>query len=107
MSLLSVFVFHLPAVTTGLRVGELLAMKWGNLDWNIEKYYVKETMLRARGGHASGFAPPKTDTSAAPINLTPSCIKALQQHRRRQSEDRLKARPQRSREAKAQSIGEL
>ena len=79
------------AVTTGLRVGELLAMKWGNLDWNIEKYYVKETMLRARGGHASGFVPPKTDTSDAPINLTPSCIKALQHHRRRPSEDRLKA----------------
>ena len=85
------YAFFLTAVTTGLRVGELLEMKWGNLDWNIEKYYVKETMLRARGGHASGFAPPKTDTSAAPINLTPSCIKALQQHRRRPSEDRLKA----------------
>jgi integrase len=85
------YAFFLTAITTGLRVGELLAMKWGNLDWNIEKYYVKETMLRAMGGHASGFAPPKTDTSAAPINLTPSCIKALQQHRRRQSEDRLKS----------------
>ncbi len=81
----------LAGITTGLRVGELLAMKWGNLDWNIEKCYVKETMLRAGGGHASGFAPPKTDTSVAPTNLTPSSIKALQQHRRRQPEYRLEA----------------
>jgi integrase len=85
------YVFFLTAITTGLRVGELLAMKWANLDWHNDRYHVKETLLRARGGYSSGFAPPKTDKSAAPVYLTPSCVTALQKYRRQQSEDRLGA----------------
>lgn len=41
--------FFLTAITTGLRLGELLAMKWGNLDWNSGRYFVKETLSRKRG----------------------------------------------------------
>ena len=42
--------FFLTAIVTGMRVGELLAMKWGSLDWIQGQYFVKETWLRPRGG---------------------------------------------------------
>lgn len=83
------YALFLTAITTGLRVGELLAMRWSNLDWNSGKYHVRETCLRARGGYAAGIAEPKTETSVAPVHLTPSCLEALREHRQRQTEQRL------------------
>jgi integrase len=32
---------------TGMRLGELLAMKWGNLDWRRQQYIVKESVYKA------------------------------------------------------------
>lgn len=81
--------FFLTAITTGLRAGELLAMRWGNLDWSSGKYHVRETYLRSRGGYAACFARPKTDTSVAPVNITPMCIEALRDHKRRQTEKKM------------------
>ena len=83
--------FTLTAVFTGLRIGELLAMKWGNLDWNKGQYFVKETWLRPRGGHPAGIAEPKTDASIAPVDLTPVLLDTLKQHRARQNEEKLQA----------------
>ena len=81
--------FFLTAIVTGLRIGELFAMKWGNLDLNREQYFVKETWLRPRSGHPATIAEPKTETSVAPVDLTPTCLKSLKQHRRIQTEKRL------------------
>lgn len=36
----------LTAITTGLRIGELLAMKWQNLDWKRGQYFVCESLTR-------------------------------------------------------------
>jgi integrase len=38
------------AVLTGLRMGELLAMKWEHLDWESGRYHVTEALWRGRGG---------------------------------------------------------
>lgn len=84
------FPFFLTSIVSGLRIGELFAMKWGNLDWNQGQYFVKETWLRPRGGHPSSIAEPKTETSAAPVDLTPTCLKALREHRRKQTEEKLR-----------------
>jgi integrase len=83
--------FFLTAIVTGLRAGELLAMKWGSLDWNRGQYFVKETWLRPRGGQPARIAEPKTDSSIAPVDLTPTCMYALREHQRHQTEERLKA----------------
>jgi len=83
--------FMLTIVFTGMRIGELIAMKWGNLDWNKGQYFVKETWLRPRGGHPAGIAEPKTDASIAPVDLTPVLLDTLKQHRTRQNEEKLKA----------------
>jgi integrase len=80
------YAFFLTAITTGLRIGELSAMKWGNLDWNQGRYFVKENLTR-RGE----FAKPKTESSLAPVDVTPRCLEALREHRARQAEERLKA----------------
>ena len=79
------FPFFLLAISTGLRIGELLAMKWANLDPDSGRYFVKETMTRK-----GEFSPTKTTGSAKPVNVIPSCISALREHRARQSELRLK-----------------
>ena len=42
------FPFFLTAIVSGMRFGELLAMKWGNLDWKRGQYFVRETWLRPR-----------------------------------------------------------
>ena len=82
--------FYLVAVTTGMRLGELLAMKWENLDWNQKQYSVKETFSQKRGPTARGFAETKTEGSAQTVDLTATCLRALEAHRKRQAEEKLK-----------------
>lgn len=83
--------FFLTAITTGLRLGELLAMKWGNLEWSSGRYFVRETLSRARYEYAGGFTAPKTEGSAQSVDLSPACLAALEEHRKRQAEEKLKA----------------
>ncbi len=85
------YAFFLTAVTTGLRMGEMLAMKWDNLSWHTARYHVKEMWSRPRDGKEAGFAPPKTATSAQPVDLTPTCLEALRGHRQRQAQEKLEA----------------
>ena len=85
------FPFFLTAIVSGLRFGELLAMKWENLDWKRGQYFVRETWLRPRGEHPPSISEPKTDTSVAPVDLTPTCLEALASHRTTQLAERLRA----------------
>ncbi len=83
------YAFFLIAITTGLRAGELLAMRWGNLDWNRSRYFVKETLSHPRYDYAGGFTEPKTEGSAQSVDLTPLCLEALREHRKQQAEVKL------------------
>jgi len=83
--------FLLTAISGGLRIGEILAMRWGNLDWNSGQYYVRETWVRPREGRKASFASPKTESSISPVDLMPECLEALRGHQRRQAEEKLKA----------------
>jgi len=82
--------FFLTAISTGLRLGELLAMKWGNMDWGSERYFVRETLSRRRYEYEGGFTSPKTEGSAQSVDLTSACLDALKGHRQRQAAERLK-----------------
>jgi integrase len=83
----------LVAITGGLRIGEILAMKWGNLDWGRGQYFVRETWVRPvnRANKAQPFAEPKSESSIAPVDLIPTCLDALRAHRKLQAEEILKA----------------
>jgi len=67
------------AILTGLRMGELLAMKWEHLDWQSGRYHVTESLWRGRGGFQ--FVSPKTETSRRTIRLQPGLLLDLRSHR--------------------------
>ena len=46
-----------------MRVGEILAMRWGNLEPEKGRYFVKETWHRPKNGRAVYFDIPKTNSS--------------------------------------------
>lgn len=79
--------FFLVAVVTGMRIGELLAMKWSNVDWISSRYFVKENVLYS---HPFPMRLEKTKTvnSSNPVDLSPSCLEALKAHRENQAEER-------------------
>jgi integrase len=83
----------LTAITSGLRQGELLAMRWANLEVANGRYSVKECLVPARETEESGFRAPKTESSVQPVDLSPACLAALLAHRKRQAEERLQAGP--------------
>ena len=66
------YCFFLVAVTTGLRIGELLVMRWKNVDWEKGKYFVRETLIYVP--KEKSIKTPKSDASNNSVDLTPSCI---------------------------------
>lgn len=78
------------AVTTGLRQGELLGLKWQDVDLEAGQLQVRRTIARVNG---QGFVEqePKSARSRRSISLTPMAVTALRQHRARQLQWRLEA----------------
>ncbi len=52
--------FYVMAVHTGLRIGELLGLRWGDVDLDAGKMQVVRQLQRVRGGGGSSSPPPKT-----------------------------------------------
>jgi integrase len=75
--------FFLTAILTGMRLGELLAMKWSNVDWHRNQYFVKEGLYKDR------FVEPKSASSMRAVNLPRTLLEGLRTHKARQSEKRL------------------
>ncbi len=65
----------LLATLTGLRIGEILALRWGRVDLVAGTLQVKETCWR---GH---FGTPKTQASRREVPLAPIVVQALVAHR--------------------------
>jgi integrase len=83
--------FYVLAVTTGMRLGELQALKWREVDLDRGTAQVVAT-LYVEGG-VIDFAPPKTDKSRRTVTLSKMAIASLRRHRTRQLEQRLAAGP--------------
>ena len=83
------YALFLTAVMTGMRRGELLAMRWGNLDWNRRQYFINETLSQRTGE----FHEPKSEKSRRAVDLPPTLLKVLRQHRLRQNEEKLESGP--------------
>lgn len=78
------------ALCLGLRKGEILALKWSNVDLVIGTLTVSATLSR-RTGHGLVETEPKTERSRRTVPLPEVCIRVLKEHRLSQLETRLAA----------------
>lgn len=73
------------AVTTGMRQGELLALRWGQVNFDAGTLTVNATLTRLRKGSGNlGASAPKTDTANREIVLVRDTLDALRSHRKDQ-----------------------
>jgi integrase len=85
------FAAWLLAATTGMRRGELLGLRWADVD--LDAGVVRVTQARVRAGNQVVAGEPKTARGRRTIALDPATVAALRQHRKRQTEARLLAGP--------------
>lgn len=81
---------YVLAVTAGLRQGELLALKWSDIDLDAARLNVCRS-VRSVSGEGSIVGEPKTKSGRRNVLLTPLAVAALRRHRTRQTEQRLRA----------------
>lgn len=79
---------YVLALSTGMRQGELLALKWADVDLDAGMLQVKSTLQRTPDGFA--FLEPKTARSRRQVALTRAAVAALRRHRAAQLEERLR-----------------
>jgi integrase len=84
----SLYLPVLVAITTGLRRGELLGLRWSDLDLKAGTLTVNQSLERLKG--KISFKAPKTKTSRRSITLPAITVQALQEYRAAQAEERLK-----------------
>lgn len=77
---------------TGLRMGELMGLRWQDVDLKASRLYVRQTLQWLNGGQYV-FQPPKTHRSARPVALSPATAERLGNHRKGQIEERLMLGP--------------
>lgn len=75
------------ALATGMRRGELLALRWGDVDLDGGRCRVERSLEQVKG--ALRFKPPKTKHGRRAITLPASAVAMLREHRRAQQEQRL------------------
>jgi len=82
----------LVAVQTGLRAGEMLGLRWTDIDLEGGVAHIQQAAHWLPG---QGFTvgQPKTAKSRRAVSLTAATVACLGRHRQRQAEDRLMAGP--------------
>ena len=85
------FAAWLLAATTGMRRGELLGLRWEDID--LDAGVVRVARARVRAGNQVVAGEPKTARGRRTIALDSATAAALRQHRKRQTEERLAAGP--------------
>jgi integrase len=74
-----------------MRRGELLGLKWEDIDLENTTVRVRRTLTRTGNGRRIALGEPKTKKSRRTVRLTPQAVEALKRHRARQAEEKLKA----------------
>jgi integrase len=78
---------YVVAITAGVRAGELLGLKWEDVDLEAGMLQVRRTLSEARSGRI--FEAPKSGKGRR-IRLTRMATEALRGHRKRQLEEKLR-----------------
>jgi integrase len=76
---------YVLAIHTGLRQGELLGLKWEDVDLESGTLRVRRTLVTAKGG--SVLMAPKTKRSRRSVRLTQGAVEALRGHLKRQLQE--------------------
>ena len=63
------------AFATGMRVNELIGLKWTNVSFTLRKIHVREGRVQGEDG------PPKTKSSIRDIDIRPALLRVLKAHR--------------------------
>jgi integrase len=79
---------YVVALATGMRLGELLALKWRDVDLDGMGLQVRTTLQLVEGVYV--FAEPKSKRSRRRIGLPQTAVEALRRYRARQAEERLR-----------------
>src|SRR5262249_55544011 len=73
----------------GLRQGEVVGLRWQDVDLSIGRLEVRQALQRVRGRYE--LVDPKTEGSRRPVKLPPTVVVRLREHRARQAAERLRA----------------
>jgi len=82
---------------TGLRRGELLGLRWKDIDVGSSVLHVRQTLVRVKNHTAPDnehkttliFQDPKTAYSRRTVPIPAECLAALKRHKARQAEEKL------------------
>lgn len=77
----------LLAIHTGMRRGEMLALRWDDVDFRKQTLAIRRTVTRGFDG--IGFGEPKSAAGRRQLAIPAVCVDALRSHRARQNEQRL------------------
>jgi integrase len=88
---------YLTFFMMGLRRGELLGLRWQDVDVNAGILHVRQILVRIYNRDAKGkgrktrlsFHEPKTEKSRRAVPIPAACLAALRQHRAHQAEEKL------------------
>lgn len=83
--------FYYLAIVTGARRGELMALRWDDIDWNAPSITINRAA--ALVGGEIRFEAPKSEHSRRTIPLTEDAVAVLRRHRVAQAEQRLQLGP--------------
>lgn len=78
------------AIYTGCRQGELLGLRWSDIDIDHSRLSVRRTLEAIQGGEPV-FGEPKSTSSRRVVAIGPATIEALRRQKARQREERLRA----------------
>jgi integrase len=81
----------LLSATTGARRGEVLAIRWSNVDLDAARLRITESL--ANGDDGLVFMPPKTRSSVRTVPIPAFAVARLRRHRVEQRERRLRLGP--------------
>lgn len=94
LSMLAAKRLYMPvllAVTTGLRRGEVLALRWGDIDFDTNHAVVVRSLEQTKAGLR--YKSPKTERSRRTVVLPGFTVEALRAHKVNQAKERLAVGP--------------
>jgi integrase len=87
------YVIFMVLAYTGMRVGELCALKWRDIDFEEKTISITKTLYNPNNNAKEyRLVPPKTKSARRTIEIDDDVIKVLQQHKAAQNEIRMKYR---------------